>query len=619
MAISTTVPASVRTISHDLDYISARLSILAELTPTLENSIIATYVESKTNGTVGRAAFCNRNTVPASTGSTAVTRALICNQIDRENAAGFGFFDVENSHPDPFVNQRTWQVINTTTWDASDTLTIKNIASYGQARESYNFNITGDNTAYPFVEVFAGPNIPQGNQWTFTEELQFQGSALSDRLIWQAGGYLERSKPLSGQEQFTAVFADCSDIFTFKCDPLRLPVGGGNFVTVGSANIARNVYSYRNDALYAQATYDLTDRLALTGGFRYTWDYEDVNADNIRVTPSPTGPLSFSCTRGQTPANPDSRLALGGFCTRRFVQRSNAPTWLINLDYKPTEDLLVYAKYARGYRGGGINESNIGSETWEPEKLDTYEVGFKGTFRGTVSGRFNIAGFWNEFSNQQATVFIPQCVRSVNAGCTAPASVGINGIQNVGQSRIRGVEADASITFFQSLRLDLAYAYLDTEVTGTSTPTCDSTAYDCAQATFLTDLGSPLPYAPENKFTITGTYTLPLDESLGVLSISATYAHTDSQFVSPANTLAFERGAIPFDSGTIPGTDLLNLNANWKSVAGSPIDLGLFATNVTDKKYFNAGGTSLASTGGDFLYLAQPRFYGVRVKYNFGQ
>ena len=83
------------------------------------------------------------------------------------------------------------------------------------------------------------------------------------------------------------------------------------------------------------------------------------------------------------------------------MQKSKEPTWLIDLDYKPIPDVLIYAKWARGYRQGGVNPSNIGLETWEPEKVDTYEVGTKASFSGALRGFINIAAFYNDFTNQQ--------------------------------------------------------------------------------------------------------------------------------------------------------------------------------------------------------------------------
>ena len=57
---------------------------------------------------------------------------------------------------------------------------------------------------------------------------------------------------------------------------------------------------------------------------------------------------------------------------------------------------------------------------------------------------------------------------------------------------------------------------------------------------------------------------------------------------------------------------------NWKSVAGSPVDFALFATNVTKERYYVASTTALSTTGGEFLVLGEPRVYGVRLRFNFG-
>jgi iron complex outermembrane recepter protein len=594
---------------NNINYWSARLSVLAELTPDLENYTIFTWSNTDTNGMLGRIAACNRGTIPGSTGATSPTRAQACAMLDRVNAAGYGFYDAENSTPDPFVRQNQWQVINTTTWQASDTLTIKNIASYAVARESYAFNISGENFANVWVTTtFPGPNVGQDKRGNFTEELQLQGRTADDRLTWQAGGYLERSDPLGGQfgsqQQYTAVYARCTDVYNFICNT---PLSAAT-----SVSIANNVYTYRTHGLYAQATFKLTEQFAITGGIRNTWEYAHVDANNVRVVPGPNGLASAMCSRAVTPLR-GAQLINNPVCTRSFTSESNRPTWLINLDYKPNEDTLLYAKWARGYRGGGVNEANFGIETWEPEKLDTYEVGLKTSFRGAVSGNINIAGFWNEFKDQQTSVFIPACT---NSPLCAPT--GINGIQNVGKSRIRGVEVDGSLTVLDDLRFDFGYAYLDAVVTGGSVPFCDNTRFICAQAAFLST-GTRLLFAPKNRFTVTATYTLPLDQSIGAISLGATFTHTDEQFQTHTNDLPFAVGAIPENYGLLPATDLLNLNLNWKGVAGSPIDLALFATNVTNEKYRVATAGGLPSVGAEFMVLGEPRMYGVRLRYRFGE
>jgi iron complex outermembrane receptor protein len=614
---------------NDSNYWSARLSVLANITPDLENYTILTYAKSDTHGTLNKVGYCNRGTVAGSLGSAAITRGALCAQLDSETAQGFGFYDAENSLPNPFVKQRQWQVINTTTWKASDNLTVKNIISYAEAKERYSFNLAGDFTGFPFVTVYPGAVNPQGQQRSFTEELQFQGN-IGEKLKWQAGGYMERSSPLGGgQEQITQVFANCTNPYTLQCTPLK--IFGGRF-SAGSVSNARNTYFYKNYGIYAQATYKFTDKFSITGGIRNNWDYERENSENIQALLNVNGTVTYRCSRALPFPDIGSALLTSGDCVRNnFAPNdkntpsalnpnpisTSRPTWLIDIDYKPTPDILIYAKYSRGYRSGGINEANVGSESWRPEWLDNYEVGLKSSWRGgDVRGTFNIDGFWNEFHDQQATVNLAQCVVASRPTCTLPAPTGINAIQNIGRSQIKGIEVDASLTY-GNVKLDIGYSYLDAKVTGGSAIICDNSRYECALAGFLTT-GSTLPYAPKNRVTLTGTYILPIPETMGRLSLSATFTHTDRQVTSVGSVAAFAQGAIPYDGGISPPTDLLNLNVNWNHVGNSPIDVGFFASNVTDQKYFVGIGGGLSSIGADNLVLGSPRMFGFRLKYHFG-
>ncbi len=127
-----------------------------------------------------------------------------------------------------------------------------------------------------------------------------------------------------------------------------------------------------------------------------------------------------------------------------------------------------------------------------------------------------------------------------------------------------------------------------------------------------------LTFAPKNRITLTGTYTLPLDPALGKVSISATFTHTDTQRNSYASKAAFDAGLIPFDPSNLPATNLVNLNLTWNDVAGKGIDLAVFATNVTKQKYWVASAGLTTSTAGDSIFLGEPRVLGARVRFNFG-
>jgi iron complex outermembrane receptor protein len=63
---------------------------------------------------------------------------------------------------------------------------------------------------------------------------------------------------------------------------------------------------------------------------------------------------------------------------------------------------MMYAKYSRGYRMGSLN--SFGGELfrkYEPERVNTYELGAKTRFHAPISGTFNIAVFYNDLSDQQ--------------------------------------------------------------------------------------------------------------------------------------------------------------------------------------------------------------------------
>jgi iron complex outermembrane receptor protein len=604
----------------DTDYISARLSIVGDLTPDLETYTIARYTRSHSNGVIPKIVSAGPYPAfPVDPLSLApILGPLGSFQIARAAARGDGFWDVENSVVNPREIQKTWQVINTTTWRASDTLTIKNIVSYAEFKQDTAYSLFGDNYLYPAnfpfpgvpagraagIQIKTGPSGHYASQSTFTEELQFQGRSADERLIWQVGAYLEISNPLNFNSGYNEIFIECTNPATFQCSTSSFLYGFG-LTNISTANI-KNFYN--NKGLYAQATYKLTDQFSVTGGVRYTMDRMRDQSRNINTTIIRPGVATFSCQdpirfplnaqRQPVPASGPN----GAECNTDIRIKSNRPTWLIDLDYKPTDDLLLYAKYARGYRQGSIISGNFASPTFRPEKVDTYEVGAKASFRGAAPGYFNIAGFYNNFTDQQ--IAVNTVIAADFRGIVAPSQI----IANAGKSRIWGVEVDASVRLFEALKIDASYAYLNTKLISIVPPTLPI-FYSRLEP--VADVGGPLAQSPKNRVTVTATYKLPLDESLGELSIGGTFTHTDANQV---HTPKFAPTTYK-----VPAINLLNLNADWESVAGTPIDLSFFMTNVTNTKRYVYPIATYQTTGAESVFLNQPRMWGVRVKYRFGE
>lgn len=145
------------------------------------------------------------------------------------------------------------------------------------------------------------------------QELRFSGSALDDRLTWQAGGFYSKE---SGED---------TDVLT----------GFG----LDSSTSAEN----EGWSIFTQNSFAITDQLKLTLGGRYT--------DENRKVQSLVSPA-------QAEANFD------GF------------SWLVGLDFKPTSETLIYGSVSRGFRSGAIDQDNIGNIV-QPEFVLNYEVGLK--------------------------------------------------------------------------------------------------------------------------------------------------------------------------------------------------------------------------------------------------
>jgi iron complex outermembrane receptor protein len=605
----------------DRHYFSLRASLVADLTPSLENYMIAQYSKSDNNGSGAHIIACNPAMLPLG--------QLYCGTpdrpFDREKADG-GVHVASSSVANPFNRSTRWSVINTTKWKASDNLTIKNIAGYTQLSAEIATSIFGSPTTLPaivnvplpggsvpvptgalagsvfsFSDVYSPPGVKNSDQYTFSDELQFQGSAGADRLTWQAGLYYERSGPLSRTGSRSSSVMGCTNIATLQCFDALGAIYTGVFnagppatrpgpIPVGGVGDRLGTIAFRNIGVYAQGSYSLTDRLKLTLGLRYSWDktHATSEATLYRFIPGTSGP---------TPSCISPRGVLANNCHLEYDNNSKAPTWLINFDYKPNNDVLIYAKYARGYRQGSISsDAAEGYQTFKPEKADVFELGLKTTLRGAISGVFNVAAFYNEIKDQQ-----------VSAIFSAPPRSGISqadGIVNGGTSRIYGVEADATLNLFRGFTLSGGYTYLNTELTGVVQPV--------VRAPFTTGLvsvkpGGDLVYSPHHKFTVNASYRLPLDESIGSVTLGSTYAFTSSQIASAAS---------PF--GTLPKYGVLNFNIDWKDVAGTPVDVSLFMTNALNKDYLTYVTGLFNAIGSDAGRYGDPRAFGVKVRYRFG-
>jgi iron complex outermembrane receptor protein len=623
---------------NNVNYTAARASLDVNLTSNIENYTVASLTHSQTRGEANTLirAFPSPD-LPAGAlgpGTPAIPGAVLNplgflaqQELNQRAAEGAGFYSFENTFPDPRTQLDQWQVINTTTWRATDNLTVKNIISYAQLRYDLlnpvigtAFDLSELNPYLPLLSALSGgiptPPYPAhtilpftnsnpvpigGNtafQNTYTEELQVQGNAFGNRLTYQAGVYYEGSRPLGRSGSLSPNLLYCPGL------PNQGYLCASPFLNGGSAAYNDGFKSFQSVAIYGQTTYALTDQLKLTTGLRYTWDQQSEHgslrtynftdlADFTSTTP--IAPTSVFCT------NPNYSLANG--CSGSLRQKSSAPTWLIDLDYKPINDLLLYAKYARGYRTGGIAlQLPTEIQLTKAEKVDTYEAGFKATFEGPIRGTFDFAGFFNDFRNQQ----VPVDVQPKIQGSVADAE----GVVNAGKSQIWGFEVESTIIPITNVSVSVGYSYLNTRVLSIKLPTLSANSpYFIGGAP---EPGDPLSNTPEHKLSVTGAYTLPIPRDDGNLTFAVTYTYTSKQL---STTQYRDANGKPSDLDYLAGRDIWDINVNWNHVAGSHVDLAAFVDNLTQDKYF----TYLLPIASYFelAQLGTPRMFGMRLKYHF--
>lgn len=582
----------------DVDYIAGRLGLVVDITESLENYTILSYSDSENNGFVSQVFDCNGGGLGALTVS-ACEASLMRQEGD--------FYAVHSPIPDSKSTNEQIQLINTTTWDFSDRLTIKNILSYNELESDLNSSVFGTGFSVPtasgvqpFYPVITSPapGLPSTSQKGYVEELQFQGNAMDGRLDWQAGLYYEKSEP-NGDSGYQSVSNLVCDLDSLGSDPNAFFCL--DFITdaLGFPALPGNVYrqigeiEFTNQAIYAEGTLDLSDHFTLTMGLRYTDDEVTGEVTGVAwqfyTTPvagtfTPTNPTQTVCTDpGAAPS-----------CFTSLKESSDAVTGLLGLNYAPTDNAMIYAKYSHGYRQGMVNIAGItGLNTVGPEKVDTYEIGSKLRFEGAVPGYVNTAVFYNDFTDQQ-----------LQLGLLTSTNIATTSLINAGESTIWGFEIDSALELFEGFVLSTSYAYLETEVKEVNYPVNPPFTNVVSPSA---NKGDDLPYAPRNTLTMSAAYQLPIPAELGEVQVSLTYVYTDEQY-------AFAKQKT---NALVPSFEVFNLNLDWKDIAGIGLDASAFVTNLFEEEYWTFVSGTYDSLGYDGRTLGEPRMAGIKLRYNF--
>jgi iron complex outermembrane receptor protein len=582
---------------NDVNYIGGRAGLSVDITPDLENYTLAMISNSDHVPPAPKLRAVNPSVFVAG-GVPPNTLVSAAAEVDRLNVHRSDFYDVESDGSNPRIWLQEWWLINTTTYHATDFLTIKNIASYsvfieniGRDNQGTNFTDSSNGLHYFSIYNFAGPNQHTNDAYNITEELQFQGRSGNNKFTWQAGLYYDQTTPRSPSVASVLNRATCN--IGAETNPVCTP----NSVF----SISYSVLRFRDMAAYAQGTYAILDNLKLDAGFRFTHDetkgwqinqgYRNTTAGNVNLFSLPL--QTFGTLVG-------SRAT------------SDAPTWHLGLNYNPTPDVLTYIKYDRGYRQGAALPGSANPPSYAPEIVDVYEIGTKNTFHGKLPGIVNLAAYYATFGQQQ--IQVSSFVNSGGRISSTPL------IFNAGNSHMWGVELESTLKPTENFRIDASGSYLFTKI--------DSAIFPPAGPGVVAYLPSaringPLPFSPKWKASITGTYTLPVPETVGTIEVSATYSY-QSSYSSSTPPVQTNIGLLGSPFSKVDAENIVNLNLNWNNLFDSPVDASFFVTNLLDDTYFiYDNGTyylppAASASGFSPNELGEPRMFGGRLKLRFG-
>lgn len=163
-------------------------------------------------------------------------------------------------------------------------------------------------------------------------------------------------------------------------------------------------YRLESFAVFGEGYFDVTDTLQATLGLRYTKDEKEQDVvSSFLFTPQAAG------------ADP---LAPTGVLEANFEEVTGRAGLDWSPDFAATDDTLIYGFYSRGYKGGGINPpqpagANLFPQLFDPEFIDSFEIGTKNTFAGGTQ-QLNVTGFYYDYQGYQITQIINRSSVNIN-------------------------------------------------------------------------------------------------------------------------------------------------------------------------------------------------------------
>ena len=360
-------------------------------------------------------------------------------------------------------------------------------------------------------------------------------------------------------------------------------------------------YHFHQEALFGEGTWKVTPKFDLTGGLRFYNYHESRSQVFDGIFGNDNNGTSLVEQPGSTKAH--------GFAPRAIAA------------YKMSDTQRFYAQVSKGFRLGGINDPlNVplctpqdlaiyqGHDSWKDETLWNYEVGSKTTLAGG-RGSLNVAGFYADIKNLQATVTAGSCSSRL--------------IFNVPSSRSTGAEVEFEMAPSNAFDFALSASHNDSKLRSTLADSAGNVVAGIKS-------GNRLPTVPENQAAAAATFHWTMSGNLagyatGVYQyVGDRYTQIGDQAVGfgVVNLLSFNPHNIggPYTQNTftfnplLPSYNLVNvrvgaLKGKW--------DTSVFVNNLTNTRAFLALDQERGTRARVGYLTNQPRTVGVSARATF--
>jgi len=448
--------------------------------------------------------------------------------------------------------------------------------------------------------LFANTNRNDRREWSTELKLSSDENA---RFRYQVGAYYYKIK-------------DAEKDLTFQ------------FPELGFVNSNANKTSIENRASFASISYDFSDQVTASAEIRRSVD-EKTRLEFTDCLTNPLLPLvaPTACFLPGRAGQP------GTYGTPRPLLSASftSTTPRVTLDYKFSDDVLLYAVVAKGVRPGGINGSAgaaINKPSYDQETSNNFEFGIKSTLLdGRI--RFNAAAYFIDSKDVQVTQALPSA-----SGGNAVTSIAVN----QAKAETRGLEMEVTAAITNYLTGSVGFSYTNPEFKSG----CDDFEYvlNSGGIAYVPTLhfGSPLcdisgnrlPLTPETQGNLVLSYERPISSGLSFVA-TGTFTHEGSKFVQVHNLaetgdtnmmgLRFgvkaDKWSVIAYGRNLTDEDTIPLATRWFDLRLGSAESGANASFTRGLAGQVGPGADTGSPRAFFATLRKGRTFGVEVSYSF--